>query len=302
MKLDFQNLVDVSVVVSVRNESQYLREALDGILAQSGCTFELVLVDDHSTDDTYDIAKAIAIENPGMVVSKNPGHGKCAAFNYGVTRSRGRYVCLFAGDDIMPAGSLNARLRLINDLPNNKPVVGLSKLMTMSDIPRYNGHLVPRGKGRGSLSGVSPLMNRIAVSRIFPVPESLPNEDSWMELALLHLPDWTLIQSDIICCKWRMHANNSINLSLPFIEYDRKITARQRALPMFYEKNFHQMSEEGRRKLSAKIRCEEKRMAGNVWGVLLSSVGFVQKLRALSITNSSFYNIRKTFYGLLSGW
>jgi glycosyltransferase involved in cell wall biosynthesis len=302
MKLQKFHAIDVSVVMAVKNESKYLSEAVGSIIAQSDCTYEVLLVDDHSTDDTLEIAQKIAIKNPNLIVSKNPASGKCAAFNYGVHHSRGRFICLFAGDDIMPAGSLNTRLQMVRNLPDDEPVIGLSKLITMSNIARFDGHLVPRAAGRGALSGVSPLMNRIAASRIFPVPESLPNEDSWMELAVLHLPNWVLVHSNAICCQYRVHAANSINFMVPFEEYNRKITARLRALPIFLERHGHEMTNEDRLALSAKISCEEQRLARSVWGVLQSSVGLVDKLRALSITNSLLFKIRQKFYGMFSGW
>ncbi|MEJ7928431.1 glycosyltransferase family 2 protein [Ramlibacter sp. AN1015] len=297
-----QHPPEVSVVVAARNEAKHLHEALESILRQDGVSFEVVFVDDHSTDDTLAIATALMPAYSHLKVVRNPGRGKCAAFNYGVAQATGRFVCIFAGDDIMPAGSLALRWSQVRNLSDVAPAVGLSKLKTFSSIAKFDGHVVPRAPGKGALSGVSPLMNRPAVSMIFPVPESLPNEDTWMELAILHFHGWTIVHSDVICCCWRVHAGNSINMSLPFQEYNKKLTSRMAALRLFYVKYKDMLTMENKLLLEAKVQCEERRAGGSVIGVIRSRVALIDKLRALSVTNSFMYGVRSRLYGLLSGW
>lgn len=292
----------VSVVVAARNEEHHLEESLLSILGQTGAFLELVFVDDNSTDRTLDIAQLLSQRDSRISVFQNPRQGKCAAFNYGVGQARGRYVCIFAGDDVMPPGSLAKRLEAVFQLPDDRPGVGLSKILTMSAVARFDGHLVPRAAGRGALSGVSPLMNRKALEMIFPVPESLPNEDTWMELAVLYLPGWNIVHSDTVCCHWRVHGGNSINMTVGYHEYNRRITERFKALPMFFNKYAGLMTPEQQEALQRQIDCEQRRVAGDVLGVLCSKVSLVDRLRALSITNRYFYEIRRRLFGILSGW
>jgi glycosyltransferase involved in cell wall biosynthesis len=296
------NPVDVTVVLAVKNEQTHVQSAVLSVADQSGLRLEVIVVDDGSTDATHSIVEGLLSDHPNVRLLRNPGAGKCSAFNYGVRQASGRFVCIFAGDDIMPAGSLAARWEKVKDLPDDRPVVGLCKLVTMSENKRFDGHLVPRAPGRGALSGISPMMNRLVLDKIFPVPESLPNEDTWMELAVLHFPGWTVVHSDIVGCAWRVHSGNSINMLVPFVDYNRKITVRMRALSLFHEKYGTELDGENRRALQAKIDCEAQRAAGSMLGVLRSRVGLVDKLRALSITNGAMYGIRKNLYGLLSGW
>jgi hypothetical protein len=202
----------------------------------------------------------------------------------------------------MPPGSLAERWAAVRDFDDGVATVGLCKILTMSEDKRYDGHLVPRAKGRGALSGQSPLMNRAAVAKIFPVPESLPNEDTWMELAILHFPGWNLVHGDTVCCHWRYHAGNSINHTVGFDVYNRKITSRMRALALFDEKYGSQLGPDNRRLLAGRVRCEASRSSGDVLGVLRSPITVVDRLRALSITNAFFYGVRQRLYGLLSGW
>ena len=299
---NLEKLPEVSVVIAAKNEARYLRDALESVLSQTGVSFELVFVDDNSDDHSLEIASTLTQNYSNLRIYKNPSRGKCSAFNLGVSFARGRFTCIFAGDDIMPAGSLAARYAAVKDELDSKPVVGLSKLVTMSEMPKFDGHLVPKAPGRGALSGVSPLMNKLVLNTIFPVPEDLPNEDTWMELAVLHMPDWTIIHSDVICCKWRVHSGNSLNMTLPFKDYNQRMTIRFSAYSMYFERFQGEMTPSQRQILAGKVACEQKRKAGDWLGVLLAPVPLIDRLRALSLTNSFMYEIRRRLYGLLTGW
>lgn len=296
------SMYDVSVVVAVKNEQRHVEEAILSILRQKNLRFELIVVDDNSSDDTLSILTDLATRHADMLVFCNPASGKCSAFNYGVARARGAYVCIFAGDDIMPEGALAARWGKVKDFPKDAAVVGLCKLLTLSTTKRFDGHLVPRRPGRGGFTGVSYLMSRAVVANIFPVPETLPNEDTWMELAVTHFPGWQLIHSDIVGCVWRVHEGNSINMLVSFDEYNRKLKPRMSAIPMFYEQYGTKLTEQSKQWLRGKVECEKSREAGSIYGVMTSKVGFVERLRALSTVNRFFYGLRKRLFGLLSGW
>jgi len=292
----------VSVVVAVKNEEKHFSEAINSILIQKDVNLELVCIDDCSSDRTYEIAQEIGRKDHRLKIYKNTKSGKCSAFNLGIKNAKGDYVCIFAGDDLMPMDSLRLRLDVIEPLGQSQPVIGLSKIVTMSKNKKFDGYLIPRARGVGALSGVSPLMNRKALDLVFPVPEVLPNEDTWMELAALHLHEIHLVHSDVIACKWRVHSGNSINMMVPFDEYNKKITARMKALPLFLEKFKDDIEINQSKILAAKIRCEANRVRGDMMGVMFSGASLVDRLRALSITNRFLFFIRKTFYGLLSGW
>lgn len=293
---------EVSVVLAVKNESKYIKSAVESILAQRGVSIEVVVVDDASSDDTVAIVRSMMPGDSRLRFSQNSSSGKCSAFNLGVSLATGRFVCIFAGDDLMPVGSLSARYAMVRSEPADMPVVGLCKIISMSTDKRFDGAMIPRKPGRGAMSGVSPLMNRLALHRIFPVPESLPNEDTWMELAISHFRGWRVIHSDIIGCRWRVHEGNSINMMMPYPEYHRRIAARVNAVPMFYERFGMELSDASQAELRAKITCEKARLRGDLIGILASPVGMVDKLRRLSQANAFLYGLRQRLYGLLSGW
>ena len=89
----------VSVIVPVYNAAQTLERCVEGILAQSFSDFELILVDDGSTDASGAICAAYSDADSRVVVVSQPNKGVSAARNAGLDRARGRYVAFCDSDD-----------------------------------------------------------------------------------------------------------------------------------------------------------------------------------------------------------
>lgn len=294
--------IQVSVVMAVKNESKYICDALDSILSQNDIIFEVIVVDDNSTDNTAKIVKDKIPFSPKLNLYQNPSTGKVSAFNYGVTKASGTHICLFAGDDIMPQDSLSKRFNFLKNISNDRPIVGLSKIRIMSVDKKRDGLVVPKRKGHGSLSGQSPLMNRKAIDLLFPVPEELPNEDTWLEIAFGYTSLVNIFHSDIICCNWRMHEGNSMNMLVPYKEYKRKLVMRRSAYALFlktYESKLTKLENKNLKSMVEGIRCYENE---NVFGLLRTKTSLMWKIRILSTINPFFYRLRTVFYNTLTGW
>jgi glycosyltransferase involved in cell wall biosynthesis len=296
------NSIHVSVIMAVKNESKYIFEAVQSILSQDGINFELIVIDDNSNDNTYEIVHNKFSSTKNFSLFKSPGTGKVAAFNFGLSMAKGDFICLFAGDDIMPSNSLLQRYKALSDISADQPVAGLSKIKILSDDKTLNGKIVPRRKGHGSLSGQSPLMNRMATELLFPIPEILPNEDTWLEIAFSDTKLIKLIHSDIICCNWRMHAGNSVGLKIPYNEYKPKLVLRRSAYGIFLNQFIYKLPKNEQRALNGKvkgIKCYEKE---DLIGLLLTDTDFMWKIRMISSINSFFYTITTKFKSALTGW
>jgi glycosyltransferase involved in cell wall biosynthesis len=90
---------EVSVVMTVFNGEQYVAEAVESILAQTYRDFELIVVDNFSTDRTYEILTSY--KDPRMTVIRNPANlGQTRALNVGVRAARGRYIARMDADDV----------------------------------------------------------------------------------------------------------------------------------------------------------------------------------------------------------
>ncbi len=89
----------VTVLMTVYNGSRYLREAIDSIRAQIFSDYELLVIDDGSTDDSLPLARSLADERT-RVIAQQPNRGIRATLNRGLQESRGRYVAIMDQDDV----------------------------------------------------------------------------------------------------------------------------------------------------------------------------------------------------------
>lgn len=105
----------VTVLVPAYNVAEYVDEALGGVLTQDFTDFELLVIDDGSTDDT---AKHLAaIDDPRLRVIHQENTGLVGALNRGLDEARGTYLARMDADDLMPAGRLAAQLAAMQDDP-----------------------------------------------------------------------------------------------------------------------------------------------------------------------------------------
>lgn len=98
----------VSVIVPCYNSEPWLRECLDSVLSQTRPDFEVVVIDDGSTDHTASIAQSYADKRVRYLSQVN--QGACAARNMGFALSRGEYINFFDSDDIMHPKKIEMQL------------------------------------------------------------------------------------------------------------------------------------------------------------------------------------------------
>ena len=96
----------ISVIVPVYNVEDYLNRCIDSILAQTFENFELVLIDDGSTDRTGAICDSYQEQDKRVVVIHQENQGVSAARNTGVKVARGEYITFIDGDDWISKVSL----------------------------------------------------------------------------------------------------------------------------------------------------------------------------------------------------
>lgn len=89
----------ISVIMSVYNEENYIKEAIDSILAQTEPDFELLIVDDCSTDNTINIINRIDDERI-ILIRNEENCGLTKNLNKALKECRGQYIARMDGDDI----------------------------------------------------------------------------------------------------------------------------------------------------------------------------------------------------------
>lgn len=113
-----------SVIVPVYNVSQYLGRCIDSILSQTYNNFELLLINDGSTDDSGRICDEYAVKDSRIKVFHKKNGGVSSARNKGIDEARGKYVVFVDSDDYL----LPERLLRLFKVSTNNPdmIVGCS--------------------------------------------------------------------------------------------------------------------------------------------------------------------------------
>lgn len=114
----------ISIIIPVYNIEQYLEECLKSILEQRVDCFEVILVDDGSTDQSPAICDSYA-ENYEMVrVLHQPNQGVSVARNNGLKLADGDYIWFVDGDDLLYPQALHKVYHQINNQPNIDVIAG----------------------------------------------------------------------------------------------------------------------------------------------------------------------------------
>lgn len=92
----------ISIVIPTYNRAKIISNVLDNLLAQTNSNWQCVVVDDHSTDNTFDVVQHYVVKDPRFVyLTNNRSKGAQGARNTGVLAAEGEWICLFDSDDIM---------------------------------------------------------------------------------------------------------------------------------------------------------------------------------------------------------
>ena len=93
--------IDVSIIVPAKNTEAYVGECLQSLanIDSSGFTYEVVMVDDASTDGTNAVMSDYCTRYPNFILLEGPGVSVAAARNLGLEHSRGRYIGWVDSDD-----------------------------------------------------------------------------------------------------------------------------------------------------------------------------------------------------------
>jgi glycosyltransferase involved in cell wall biosynthesis len=118
----------VSIVCIFLNEERFLGEAIESVLAQSLSDWELILVDDGSTDGSTTIARDHAARDPDRIrYLAHPEHrnlGKSTSRNLGIRAARGEFITFLDADDAFLPDKLERQVRLLEMHPGATMVYG----------------------------------------------------------------------------------------------------------------------------------------------------------------------------------
>lgn len=290
----------ISVLLAVYNGGLWLNSAISSVRDQSLADWELIIVDNGSTDGSFEVAEAAAFLDPRIRVFRLNERGKNRAYNFAFDRSAKAFVTYFAADDILPPNSLERRRAPLLDGTAN--VFSTAAMRTISADPKFDGLLMPRDVTRPNFSGGVLMFSRDLAERVFPLPLDLPNEDTWTQLHLRAFG--THRHCPAALYEYRIHGANSFGYSADYTAKKDGFLRRMRAYDMFLER--YRTAEPGNSFVQDHVALFVEAVAalrnGRPMPVLLSRK-FPLTMKALIAYYSSplLFRLRALLFRLLSG-
>ncbi|MFW5892300.1 MAG: glycosyltransferase family 2 protein [Bacteroidota bacterium] len=135
----------VSIILPVYNGETYIADAVQSVMHQSYRNWELLIINDGSTDDTLAVVKKFPDKRIHLFNQINKGVS--AARNTGFQNMKGDYFCFLDADDMLPPKSIETRLKVFKTHPDTEFVDGVTEVKN-SDLtktlfvfePRFTGN------------------------------------------------------------------------------------------------------------------------------------------------------------------
>ena len=205
----------LSVVIPVYNVAPYLQECVDSVLSQRFTDFEVLLVDDGSTDGSGAICDELAQKDPRVVVLHKENGGACSARNCGIDHARGEFLVFVDADDILTEDHLGHLMESDADMV----VAGLKMFGAKGDVA------VPAGRDDFGIDGLAarwntpPDMNYLYC---YPVAKRF-RTGIIREHGVRY--DESMFFSEDICFNMRYFRHAETFTELPYADYLYRITA-----------------------------------------------------------------------------
>lgn len=183
----------VSAIIPTYNRWPLVREAIESVLAQSYSSFELIVVDDGSTDDT---ASKLASFGTDLRVIRQPRMGVSAARNRGASIARGRYLAFLDSDDLWLPEKLAIQTAFMEDHAEieicQTDEIWLRRGLRVNPKAKHrkpSGDIFRRSLDLCLVSPSAVMMTREVFNRSAGFDEDLPvceDYDLWLRIATKH--------------------------------------------------------------------------------------------------------------------
>ena len=127
----------VSIGIPAYNAAKYLPETIASILTQEGVEWELIVVDDGSTDSTAQIVESYALSDTRIRLVKTSNSGVCSARNvaFAAMRQSSDYILFIDADDALLPNALSTMIYALQGQPEAVAVAGLSCYIDENSVP-----------------------------------------------------------------------------------------------------------------------------------------------------------------------
>jgi glycosyltransferase involved in cell wall biosynthesis len=175
--------VTVSVITPCYNGAPFLQRTLESVLAQTQLPFEVIVIDDGSTDASASIAEAFG--DPVRVL-RQPNHGESVARNRGIAEARGTHLLFLDADDLLAPEAIE---RLSGAVANDPRAVAIMGCAWFQEDPQ-RPYAVRKAEDRTFFPGIIP--SNLAPPHCWLSPVALVRQAGGFHETLQWFEDWDL--------------------------------------------------------------------------------------------------------------
>ena len=126
--------ITFSIIIPSFNYAHYLSRAISSIHQQTNSNYEVLIVDDGSTDNTRSISQQLTSQHPNLHYYYQENKGPAAARNLGVVKSIGQYIIFLDADDELLYETLHEYQRMIDTHPKKHVFIGEHVTQTTTGV------------------------------------------------------------------------------------------------------------------------------------------------------------------------
>ncbi|MDD5593811.1 MAG: glycosyltransferase, partial [Candidatus Margulisbacteria bacterium] len=180
---------EVSVIIPAYNYAAYTVEAVESVLAQTYKDYELIVVDDGSTDGT---GEALRRFGDRIRYFYKTNGGACSARNFGIQRAQGRYIALLDCDDLFLPAKLETSLKAFTDKRTGLVYTGVylidaaGKVTGENRTPGHSGRVLEQLVLSNFINNPSVVIDRECFDRVGLFDEKMffaADWDMWLRIA-----------------------------------------------------------------------------------------------------------------------
>ena len=231
------NAPTVSVIMPAYNAESTLMRAVLSVIHQTFTDWQLLIIDDASTDNTLSIAKKISAEDLRIsVVSSRVNQGAAASRNKGIQQCKGAYVAFIDSDDIWCPEKLDRQLKLITKTGADLCYTAYALVNLAGDKVRAD-YCVPEHTSYEELLcenviGCSTVLLSAALAQSHPFDVDFYHEDYSLWLTLLK-EGCTAVGCNEVLVKWCLREGSRSYSKLKSLKMRWKIYRNQLHMPIW---------------------------------------------------------------------
>ena len=175
----------ISVITPTYNRAGFLKRAISRVLNQTYGNFEMIIVDDCSTDNTEQVVSSIDDERIKYIKLES-NKGPAGARNVAIRSAKGQYITLLDSDDEYLPQKLERQINKFQDLPQDIGVVYCGYFIVYEPdtihgkvSPRFKGNIFDTLLKHNCMGSPTPLIRKECFDTCGLFDDSLPSYDDW---------------------------------------------------------------------------------------------------------------------------